>query len=67
MSDGGLSVPLVPSVTEIYVMPQGGIGNQLFQMCAGLAVQKELGGTLYMLPTRVNKHSGRDYRHNPRI
>jgi hypothetical protein len=43
-------------------MPQGGIGNQLFQLCAGLAVQKELGGTLYMLPARLNKHSGRDYR-----
>jgi hypothetical protein len=52
---------------EIYIMPQGGIGNQLFQLCAGLAVQKELGGTLYMLPTRLNKHSGRDYRENPRL
>jgi hypothetical protein len=64
MSECGSSAPSVPL---IYVMPQGGIGNQLFQMCAGLAVQKELGGTVYMLPTRLNKHSGRDYRHNPQI
>ena len=54
-------------MTNIYVLPQGGIGNQLFQMCAGLAVQKELGGTLYMLPARLNKHSGRDYRYSPRL
>jgi hypothetical protein len=54
-------------MTNIYVLPQGGIGNQLFQLCAGLAVQNALGGTLYMLPARLNKHSGRDYRHNPRI
>jgi len=50
------------SIESIYVMPQGGIGNQLFQLCAGVAVQKILGGHLYMLPTRLNKHSGRDYR-----
>ncbi len=55
-------------MTNIYVLPQGGIGNQLFQLCAGIAVQNALGGgTLYMLPARLNKHSGRDYRYSPRL
>lgn len=50
------------SDVSIYIMPQGGIGNQLFQLAAGLAVQQVIGGVLYMLPVRYNKHSGRDYR-----
>ena len=50
---------------NIYIFPQGGLGNQLFQLCAGLSVQEEMGGTLYMLPIKYNKHSGRDYRKNP--
>lgn len=66
MSESSASAVTVHT-REIYIMPQGGIGNQLFQLSAGIAVQKELGGTLYMLPTRLNKHSGRDYRNNPCI
>ena len=50
------------AVSSIYIMPQGGIGNQLFQLAAGLAAQKTLRGDLYMLPIRLNKHSGCDYR-----
>ena len=49
----------------MYIFPQGGIGNQLFQLCAGLSIQKELGGKVFMLPIQSNKHSGRDYRIDP--
>ena len=41
---------------------QGGIGNQLFQYCAGLAVAAALGGQLWLTDIKDNTHSGRDYR-----
>jgi hypothetical protein len=40
----------------------GGLGNQLFQYAAGLAIQKQTGGKLYLYPALANKHSGIDYR-----
>ena len=46
----------------IIIVLQGGIGNQLFQYCAGLALASRLGGELWLTPTQENKHSGRDYR-----
>jgi hypothetical protein len=47
---------------KIIIVLQGGVGNQLFQYCAGLALAAELGGELWLTPTQENKHSGRDYR-----
>jgi hypothetical protein len=46
----------------IIIVLQGGIGNQLFQYSAGLALASRLGGELWLTPTQENKHSGRDYR-----
>lgn len=46
----------------IIMVLQGGIGNQLFQYCAGLVLASQLGGTLWLTPSELNKHSGRDYR-----
>ena len=46
----------------IIIVLQGGLGNQLFQYCAGLALASRLGGQLWLTPTQENKHSGRDYR-----
>jgi hypothetical protein len=46
----------------IIIVLQGGIGNQLFQYCAGLALMAELGGELWLTPIKHNTHSGRDYR-----
>lgn len=46
----------------IIMVLQGGIGNQLFQYSAGLALASQLGGTLWLTPSELNKHSGRDYR-----
>jgi hypothetical protein len=46
----------------IIIFLSGGIGNQLFQYSAGLAVMSKLGGTLWLTPCEMNKHSGRDYR-----
>jgi hypothetical protein len=46
----------------IIIFLSGGIGNQLFQYSAGLAVMSKLGGTLWLAPCEMNKHSGRDYR-----
>lgn len=40
----------------------GGLGNQLFQYAAGLALREHLGGELYLLPPQENEHSSRDYR-----
>ena len=40
----------------------GGLGNQLFQYAAGLAIQKKTGGKLYLYAALANKHSGIDYR-----
>lgn len=46
---------------------QGGLGNQLFQYAAGLAIKREiekrgLSITLWLTAAEENKHSGRDYR-----
>jgi hypothetical protein len=43
---------------------QGGLGNQLFQYAAGLAVKAtcDHDGTLVLLPATESKHSQRDYR-----
>jgi len=46
---------------------QGGLGNQLFQYAAGLAVVRVfrragVTATLLLAPPEENKHSGRDYR-----
>ena len=46
----------------VTIVLQGGIGNQLFQYCAGLAIAAKTGGELWLTPTQENKHSGRDYR-----
>lgn len=46
----------------IIMILQGGIGNQLFQYCAGLSLASSLGGELWLSPIEENKHSGRDYR-----
>lgn len=46
----------------IIIVLQGGLGNQLFQYCAGLAMASRLGGQLWLTPTQENKHSARDYR-----
>lgn len=46
----------------------GGLGNQLFQYCAGLAVvaatQGQAKPLLFLLPAQDNGHSKRDYRHD---
>lgn len=47
---------------EIIMTLQGGLGNQLFQYAAGLALQAALGGTLWLTPQEENSHSTRDYR-----
>lgn len=44
------------------VQLMGGLGNQLFQYAAGLAIQKHTGGNLYLYAALGNKHSGIDYR-----
>jgi hypothetical protein len=41
---------------------QGGLGNQLFQYAAGLALTEYNKSKLYLTPSEYNKHSGRDYR-----
>jgi hypothetical protein len=46
----------------IIIVLSGGIGNQLFEYSAGLALTSKLGGTLWLAPCEMNKHSGRDYR-----
>lgn len=46
----------------LVIVLQGGIGNQLFQYAAGLAVARSLGAQLWLTPAQENKHSGRDYR-----
>ncbi|NBV77589.1 alpha-1,2-fucosyltransferase [bacterium] len=47
---------------RITMVLQGGIGNQLFQYCAGLAIAAKLGGELWLTDVQENKHSGKDYR-----
>ncbi len=46
----------------IVMVLQGGVGNQLFQYSAGLAVAAALGGQLWLTDIEQNKHSGKDYR-----
>jgi hypothetical protein len=50
----------------IYVYLWGGLGNQLFQYAAGLAVTAAMRSRppsrLYLLPAQENGHSARDYR-----
>ena len=51
----------------LYVYLWGGLGNQLFQYAAGLAIQDALQGRgmhpqLLLLPAQDNGHSARDYR-----
>ena len=48
----------------IIIVLQGGLGNQLFQYAAGLAITSHLGGELWLTPARENTHSEVDYRHN---
>lgn len=47
---------------SVIMVLQGGLGNQLFQYCAGLAISSQLGGELWLTPVQEDKHSGRDYR-----
>lgn len=50
-------------MSECVVMVlQGGLGNQLFQYCAGLAISAALGGQLWLTDIEHNTHSGKDYR-----
>jgi hypothetical protein len=56
-------------VEKIVVALQGGLGNQLFQYAAGLAVVRAFRGAgvsppppLLLTAPEENKHSGRDYR-----
>lgn len=46
----------------VIIRLQGGLGNQLFQYAAGLAIAKETGGQLWLNPAELNKHSNEDYR-----
>ena len=46
----------------IIIVLQGGLGNQLFQYTAGLALAARLGGELWLTPIQENKHSGLDHR-----
>jgi hypothetical protein len=51
----------------LYVYLWGGLGNQLFQYAAGLAIQDALQqrgchSQLFLLPAQDNGHSARDYR-----
>ena len=47
---------------SIIIVLQGGLGNQLFQYAAGLALAARLGGELWLTPIQENKHSGLDHR-----
>lgn len=50
----------------VYVYLWGGLGNQLFQYAAGLAIASAMRSRppshLYLLPAKENGHSARDYR-----
>lgn len=48
---------------KIFLVLKGGLGNQLFQYAAGLAILRYVPDcNLYTLPPIYNTHSGRDYR-----
>lgn len=49
-------------MSKVYVSLIGGLGNQLFQYAAGLAVARSSGRTLCLLPPTQNIHSTEDYR-----
>ena len=46
----------------VFVYLWGGLGNQLFQYAAGMAIAEQLRSELYLLPAQENGHSARDYR-----
>jgi hypothetical protein len=46
----------------VFVYLWGGLGNQLFQYAAGMALTDQLRSELYLLPAQENGHSARDYR-----
>ena len=46
----------------VYIILKGGIGNQLFQYAAALAIAKHNKCSVILSPIQENKHSGRDYR-----
>lgn len=47
---------------SIIIVLQGGLGNQLFQYVAGIALASHLGGELWLTPVQENAHSDKDYR-----
>lgn len=47
---------------SIIMVIQGGLGNQLFQYAAGLAIANLNKGELWLNPAELNKHSNKDYR-----
>ena len=47
---------------RIYIILQGGIGNQLFQYAAGLVIAQHDNTPVALSPIQENKHSTRDYR-----
>lgn len=47
---------------KIVIVLHCGLGNQLFQYAAGVAISSELGGELFLTPQENNVHSSKDYR-----
>jgi hypothetical protein len=47
---------------SVTIILQGGLGNQLFQYAAGLAIANINKGELWLNPAELNKHSNKDYR-----
>jgi len=47
---------------SVYIILQGGLGNQLFQYAAALVLRGALDRAVFLPPPEYNKHSGRDYR-----
>ena len=47
---------------SIIIVLQGGLGNQLFQYVAGLALESRLGGELWLTHVQENIHSDKDHR-----
>lgn len=46
----------------VYIILKGGIGNQLFQYAAAIAIAKHKNCPVILSPIHSNKHSARDYR-----
>jgi len=47
---------------SVTIIIQGGLGNQLFQYAAGLAIVNANNGDMWLNPAELNKHSNKDYR-----